>query len=281
MYRQDRFINFANEFYTEERVVEQINRNLKMLDDNFPGLIQEYATLKMSQNQMNALHVYFEKYRGPFLNPSAVYANSSDEIREALDDLNLMIHRYEDLGYSGRQMSEHPKFYVTFGLNELNQRKPLFEEDFSEFTLECEFGQWMLDYCEVGKTFFDLWRDGDEIIGDEAILPLRYYSSEGSVYFGPDSREEDVLKFQSEMNKWWDQNAEKLQELGFTKDDPKNAIGSIIVADLDRNNPNINGMTNSEIVDLISRYQWIESVSWQSPVSIAPSQVVREYQNGI
>jgi hypothetical protein len=37
------------------------------------------------------------------------------------------------------------------------------------------------------------------------------------------------------MSQWWDQNNNYLTALGFTKDDPKNAIGNIPVAMLETN----------------------------------------------
>lgn len=50
-----------------------------------------------SQVQLNALHHLFEELRGSIEAPAPFFATAPPEVREALQDLNLLIHRLEDL----------------------------------------------------------------------------------------------------------------------------------------------------------------------------------------
>ena len=56
------------------------------------------------------------------------------------------------------------------------------------------------------------------------------------------------------MSKWWDQNNNYLTALGFTKDDPKNAIGNIPVAMLETSK------SNEEIINDLCNYNLMKRV---------------------
>lgn len=260
IYRRDRFYNFPNSWFTRKRVVNRINEALCAIEKYAPGTILDWAADEMDQLRMNNLHVYFERYRGPLARPTELYENAPIYVREAFDNLNLMIHRFEDQGFSGRSISGDPKVHISFGLNEKVKRYPLESEDYKLYSPEVEFGSWMTDYCEVGKSIYDIWRDGDEVVGAEAILPLRFYSADALIHFGKSFSGQMAEESLGRFYKWWDQNAEKLEKLGFKKDDPKNAIGSLRIADLDREYGSIDGLNEEQIVNLIGRHQWVGKV---------------------
>ncbi len=261
MYRRDRFYNFPRGYYTEDRIVSELNRCIDLINGSYSGLIPLRAEVGMTQEHMNRLHTYFEKFRGVLLNPHPIYEKAQGDLREAFDQFNIMIHRYEDSGFSQRGMGVGvPKFYLTFGLNEKNQRYPLATEDFHEFTFEHNFGTLIVNYCEVGKPLQDVWRDGDEDIGSEAVIPLRYYSADSMALFAPRVGADLNAAFRSDFNQWWDRNEARLTELGFVKGDPRNAIGHLAVADLDFEHPLVKGKSEGEICELLSHYQWVSGV---------------------
>lgn len=257
IYKRDRFYNFPQLIYDRKKIVDEININIGHINKFYPNLINFEVSIEMKQDEMNRLHVFFEKHRGPLLNPSEYYATAPIEIREAFDNLNLLIHRYEDMGYSNRQAFNEPKMHITFGLNEIVKRYPLADEDFSEFTFEKKFGTWLINYCEVGKPLHDVWRDQDQHIGKEAILPLRYYSADGLIIFGKDVSEDINKRLKDKFYQWWDLNTEKLANLGFyNKFELTNAVGNISVAELDRESESIKNLNNNEIIELLSNYQY-------------------------
>lgn len=261
MYRQDRCYNFPHCYYTEERIVERLNAAIALINEKHPELIPEQAHVGMTQDQMNHLHTYFEKYRGPLLKPHPIYVKGSHQLREAFDDFNLMIHRYEDAGFSARSTGTGTaKFYLTFGISEKVRRYSLEPEDFQHFTFEQKFGSWIVNYCEVGKPLHDVWRDGDLEIGHEAIVPLRYYSADGVVFLCGDVFPEDARKKRQQFEQWWDQNHDRLSQLGFHKEDPQNAIGHLPVAELDWDHPVLAGRSQAQVIELLSHYQWTSQV---------------------
>lgn len=261
MYRRDRFYSFPKSYYTEKRIVENLNRCVDLINSYVSDLIPDRAFLGMSQDYMNHLHTYFEKYRGALLNPSSIYASAPIQIREAFDEFNLMIHRYEDEGYSQRSRGIHiPKMYLTFGLSDTIKRYPLDDEDFQEFTFERNFGSLIVNYCEVGKPLHDVWRDGDESIGHEAVMPLRYYSADAMAVFAPQVSRAESEEMKEEFYKWWDANETRLQALGFTKKDPKNSVGHLLVADLDTECDILRGASNDQVIEILADYQWTSKI---------------------
>ncbi len=261
MYRRDRFYGFADTFFTEEYIRNELNKCIDIINSYHPNLITEKLEKDCDQEKMNQLHRYFEIYRGPILNPHKIYENGDVNLREAFDNFNLLIHRYEDGGFSKRNTEvESPKFYVNFGLSESAPRYPLEDEDYKHFGFEISFGSWVINYCEAGKPLHDIWRDDDANIGHEAILPLRYYSADGLITFGSETSKNEAKNKMAEFHSWWDKNSQALSELGFHKNDPKNSIGHIVVAELNRSHPIIKHLNEKEIVDLISNYQWVNKV---------------------
>jgi DNA gyrase subunit B len=87
------------------------------------------------------------------------------------------------------------------------------------------------DY-KIGKPLYDVYKDGDDLVGEDNIRPLKWYSPDFTAYFH-DRRKTSVDSFLEGMNKWWDINKNYLATLGFKKEDPKNAIGNIPVAMLE------------------------------------------------
>jgi organic radical activating enzyme/uncharacterized protein YqfB (UPF0267 family) len=262
VYQPNRFYNFPQAQYTEEVVVNGINRAIDVINSYHKNLIQDSAKVGMSQEDMNTLHRNFERHRGPLLKPAQAYIESPRPVQEAFDDLNMLIHRYEDMdftsSYHGR--SEIASARLCFGLDSIVKRYPLEEEDFAEFSFEQEFGGWYLNYCEVGKPLHDIWRDNDLDIVTEAILPLKYYSADAYLHFGAPVGRQGHLRKLEKFYKWWDQNNETLSRLGFKKESKQNSLGQIHLGSLDRDYPSISGLSDKEIVELLSNFQFFETV---------------------
>ncbi|MBX2988002.1 MAG: hypothetical protein KF802_08890 [Bdellovibrionaceae bacterium] len=260
LYRRDRFPNFPNSYDTEERIVAKLNRAIDTINAHHPGLVPERAHPGMTQEYMNHLHVYFEKHRGPMKNPAGIYREGANEFREALDELNLTIHQYEDV-IIRKGAGLVPIIHCNFGLNDVVKRYPLADEDFDEFTFEVKFGSWFVSYCEVGKPLHDIWRDRDAEIGHEVVIPLRYYSADGMINFGGGVDAAAARRHTENFHRWWDENKADIEALGFLKHDRKNSLGNIVVAELNRETGAIRGLPDDGIVELLSGYQWLSKVS--------------------
>jgi hypothetical protein len=219
----------------------------------------------MAQDRLNLLHGYFEKYRGGALTPSVLYQGAPVVVQQAIDDLNLLIHRYEDFRRNELRARKGRRPFaqavLTFG-DEM-PRYALQDEDYPHFNRRVVFGSLYINYCELGKPLWDVFKDRDDVVGDQNIRPLRYYSADTFLNFAPSLTLADRL-WQSvewlQFRFWWTLHARKLAALGFSWNDPKNSIGNITVALLDRQHGPVAGLSEEDIVTLIGRYQSFKRV---------------------
>lgn len=252
---QDRLYNFPNNEWTEEKLVDELNNCIAVINSN-EKVIYHLAFVGMPQDQLNRLHHYFENLRGAVLSPSEFWQRADHNVQEALERFNIIIHRAENFYNSTKKTNAlYPRIVCTFNDR---IRHELLDDDYQYFTLLRKFGEVYINYCEVGKPLYDVFKDGDEIIGDDNIRPLRYYSADFTITFH-ERTHYSVNRFLEAMNNWWDDNTNSLLDLGFKKNDPKNAIGNIPVAKLLDNNmsqeyiieriSNINNIDRVEIID--------------------------------
>jgi len=245
---KDRLYNFPNIDWSEEKLVDELNKSINII--NFPNkVIFHNAFINMPQTQLNHLHHYFEKLRGGILSPAQYWKNANEKQRHALEYYNVLIHRAESF-YNRNKSTNSPRLVCTF---KDRKRYSLYDEDYPYYTLVRKFGEVYINYCEVGKPLFDVFKDGDDIVGDDNIRPLKYYSADFTVSFYNtlQQRLDIVLE---KMNKWWYKNEKYLNDLGFVKNDPKNAIGNIPIAIIDTT------LSNEEIIELISNHPILDSV---------------------
>lgn len=257
----DRTYNFPGDRRGRAWIAQRLNNCIDAINKYSPGLIRHRAKPRMDQTLMNHLHHDFEKYRGSVNEPAEFFLKAPYAVQDALHEMNILIHRYEDVCRNeadrrrGRPAS--PRIVATF---KAFQRAGLEEGDFKHFTKREVFGRWYIDYCELGKPLWDVFQDKDEVVGDENIRPLRYFSANALVHFGRTNSPTEVSRQLREFNRWWDEKEEFLKSLGFKKGDPKNSIGHIPVADLCRNRGAIKGLSQSETVKLIGKYPRIKGV---------------------
>lgn len=247
----DRLYNFPNESWNEVKIVTELNKCIEIINSK-TRVILHNAYVGMPQEQLNHLHHYFEKLRGSSVNPADFYLHASVEEQLALERYNVIIHRAENFYLENKINTSKisPRIVVTF-----NSRKKqlLDDEDYKYFTLHRKFGEVYINYCEVGKPLYDVYKDNDDIVGEDNIRPLKWYSPDFTAYYF-NRPKETVENFLQGMDKWWDQNNTQLSELGFIKNDPKNSIGNIPVAMLETSK------TPNEIVTKLCRYSTIDRV---------------------
>jgi len=275
---KDRFYNFPHCHKNEAWMVEEMNQCINVINTYAPGSIVEHAHIKMNQGHMNVLHRYFEMYRGGVLTPKDFFTNAPQTVKRALEDYNLLIHRYEDFARKKRfplNILPWPaNRRATLAFNPPRPRYPLADEDYQHFSTQTPFGSLQFDYCEVGKSLLDVFDNKDDIVGDDNIRPLRYYSADTIMRF----RSPYVFPFiyavlnwlhrtirHKQFKIWWKKHAEKLADLGFIWGDPKNSIGYITVAHLNRNKGSIAGLSVPRIIDLLGHHQHFKCIHCHDP----------------
>lgn len=207
----DRIYNL-NEDWTERRVVEEINKRIDIINayDNF---IDYRVGLPMTQNDSNRLHHYFEIMRGENDEPNEYYKSSPAHIKEAIEDFNVLIHRWEDLGAPGRivvHIKDRPMYDLEL-------------EDFDAWTLEYQPGDVCINYCHKGKPLFDIFKDNDEVIGIDNIRPQSRYSADFNVGFNYGmARSPHLMEV---FDNWLHRQDNLLTSIGYPPGDPRRAIG--------------------------------------------------------
>ncbi len=200
---------------------------------------------------MNRLHVYFEEMRGDYDAPPDFFRRAPDTVKNAIINLNLLIHRWESFIYNETHQTLNSRVHCTFNRR---PRHSLHDQDYEHFTMTRTFGTVYVNYCETGKPLYDVFKDGDIVIGEHNIKPLRYYSSDFMIAFHNGITVADAERFRITFDAWFDRNANFLIAHGFYKNDPKLALGLIPVASLD------SAMGERGIIDAIASRQRIAYV---------------------
>jgi SCP-2 sterol transfer family len=273
IYNPDRFYNFPNGLLDRRTLSDRINHCVDAINGYTPGLIALRAEPNMDQARLNALHHYFEILRGPVLAPTEFMVQAPLRVKLALEQLNLSIHHFEDHerneGVVRAGQVPAARIVLTFSKR---PRHPLADEDFAHFTKKRSFGSWNINYCEVGKPIWDVYQDKDEVIGDSNVRPLRYYSADAALDFGATVTDAEHKVMMDQFWQWWATNEATLRRLGFERDDPKNAIGAIPVAQLVRDRGAIADKADDQVRELVSRFQYLSRVICHDAVELTDVQ---------
>lgn len=218
---RERFYNFPNTRFTQEYCVEHLNNLVNILRPWVPE-IQDLDCSEINQDMLNRLHHVFEVYHGLYdqQQSNERFQRMPALAQTAVADLNIWIHRIETLG-------QEPRFVVTWHTKPT--RLPLGDDDFKLMTVEENWGDLRLNYCDIGKTLECLWQDNDSYISPDAFKPMRHFSLDFVVKFSEHNR----LYYQNRARKIWqyfDQHQKFFNELGYSKSTPGLEIGSITVA---------------------------------------------------
>ena len=241
-----RFYNFPNSEYTRKRVAEHLQHLVNVINGYSPGLIEKELGEYITQDDLNYLHHVFEVYHGLYDQQSnnKFFSRAPVEVQEALGNLNIWIHRYETL-------NAFPRFVATWKYKPY--RDLIADDEFDLFTLHEDWGDLRLNYCEIGKTLYDLWHDDDQYIAPDAFRPQHHMCSDFTVRFA----EQSVAESQDiEKNIWeyFDKNKEFFQSQGYKKHDAKLSLGSVKLGNLIQTQP------KEQIIDMISKHQCLKNI---------------------
>ena len=147
------------------------------------------------QTWYNQLHKIFEDLSGPWGKPTRLFSIAPDKVKSAVRDLNFYVHRLEVRPYKNSS-----SFYISFDKN-CYKRYQLEHTDYEYFQHYAEPGEAFIHYAELGKTHYDLYKDG--LPTDYSGLKnLHYYSAEISIWLGKQPRR----FFEDSFYEWADQN---------------------------------------------------------------------------
>tara|TARA_B110000858_G_scaffold139693_1_gene158606 strand:+ start:197 stop:1006 length:810 start_codon:yes stop_codon:yes gene_type:complete len=210
LYEIDRFTNWGN-----HNLINELNHCIDEINKSGVYIDRYISTNSTSMQQdLNYLHKFFEDLRGEATIGTEWFNNSPKKIQKCVERFNILIHQLE----AELRTTNHPTVVVTF------KDRPvidLTQEDMKHFTFQWTHGTVYINYCQVGKTVLDIFKDKDSVA--KGIRPQEFYSADFMVKFGPAIPYPMYLLRKIYINLWV-----KLQSFKF-----KNLnLGMIPVADL-------------------------------------------------
>ena len=173
LYETERFSDWGDH---HSKIITEINQHIDAIN-NYDNVIDYNAKENITQHELNYLHKFFEDLRGEVSQMTPWYVNAPTHIQTALTRLNVLIHELES---SIRTKNKHPTAVVTF---KNSPKLDLAQEDYKYFTHKWKSGTVYINYCQVGKTILDVFKDRDSIA--EGVRPQIYYSADFMIKFGP------------------------------------------------------------------------------------------------
>lgn len=171
----DRFYGFDSQSTERRRAELMIEQCITTINKHDPVIERDFD---WSQDCLNYLHNIFERYHGLLDQQTSKYWHQApDQVKTALAELNLAVHRCETV-----LKGANPRFVCTwFGMPKIKKLDPYQLLEWGE--QQIMFGTVYLNYCEIGKTVEDLTYDNDSYIGKDAFKPFGHYSADFNVAF--------------------------------------------------------------------------------------------------
>lgn len=171
LYEVNRFSNWG-----EYDIIDKLNHHIDIIN-YYDFIIDRKVSETTQQQDLNYLHKFFEIYRGEVSVGTDWFNSAPKEVQYSLEQYNILIHQLEATLRTG---NKHPTVVVTF---QNPTRIELEKEDIKHFTYKWQSGTVYINYCMVGKTVLDAYKDGDKLTN--AIRPQTHYSADFMIKFGP------------------------------------------------------------------------------------------------
>ena len=172
LFDTDRFTNWGT-----HNLIPELNECITKINQH--GVcIDRYISRTSTdiQGDLNYLHKFFEDLRGEVNEGTEWFNAAPKDIQEYVERFNILIHKLE----AELRTKNHPTVVVTF------KDRPIIaltDNDMKHFTFHWTHGTVYIDYCQVGKTVLDVFKDKDSIA--EGVRPQQYYSADFMIKFGP------------------------------------------------------------------------------------------------
>ena len=242
-----RFYGFNTLEEDTKIAIDEINKCINIIN-SYEIIINRDFTDINDTDTLNYLHHIFEKYHGLLdQQVGEFFLNSPSIVQKALADLNIAVHRVENV------LRGNPKRLVTtyFGLPKIDT---LEIEDFEYMVCKFNFGDLYLNYVEVGKTLEDLVRDNDEYIEDEAFKPWNYYSADFTVRFH-NTDKKDAESISNLCKEYYFKNYNFFKNLNYPTYNNQLKPGKIKIGELIYTN-------QEEIIKNIKNHQYVKDVKF-------------------
>ena len=201
-----------------------ITECIDTINDHDP-IIERSISRVDDQDTLNYLHSMFEQYHGQLGEPTGWFESAPDSVQKAIAELNVLVHRCESLVRGAK-----PRLVCTY--YRMPKQDCLAWSDYDLMTDHTAFGDLCLNYCEIGKTLEDFWRDQDEYVTAQTFKPFRYFSADFNVRLY-ELNAEELQEQRTGIAEYYDANREQFESAGIRdRRHPHLKAGTIVVAQL-------------------------------------------------
>lgn len=170
IFENDRFANWSN-----TSSIEDLNQLIDSIN-SYQYVIDKKLSVNFNQDDLNYLHAFFENLRGEVEQKTDWFILAPTNIQSSLEQFNILIHQLE----ADLRTTNHPTCVVTFKDRPSLELSP---QDSKHFTFRWVTGTVYINYCHVGKTILDIFKDKDYLA--KSIRPQTHYSADFMIKFGP------------------------------------------------------------------------------------------------
>lgn len=181
-------LGFHNDDRTRDHICNDLERSISVINRNGDYKINEdFTSLRSSYNQelLNVLHHHFEVTQGQLWNPGSVLAKANGETRLAICLLNHCCHELEAWYDTSEKQRPNTNGYFYYNLLGITDRIEIPIEEKKNFTRKMSDGMVYLHYAQTGKTWYEAYLDGDDVVGTDGISEHRIITGEFNCYLGP------------------------------------------------------------------------------------------------
>jgi len=204
-----RFYNFNN-IEDEKRKAEKFLLDCINTINDFKQVIVKPFTSIHDQDYLNYCHNIFELHHGMLdRQQDCLFSQSPANVKKALADLNIAVHRCESLKHA------RPRFVCTwYGSPKDHTLPEQVKQQNASRTVE--FGGVYLNYCEIGKTAYELAENNDTYAGHDMFRPFSYYSSDFVVRFY-DQGEQEFDRKMHLVEEYFESRRQYFESFGITE----------------------------------------------------------------
>lgn len=204
LYETDRFQAWPGSEKNISYYFKQLQQQIDIVNEYRNNTIVSRVTA--DQNTLNYLHKFFEELRGEINTGTLFYNGAPDNVKDAINRFNVLIHETEHL----IRNSDTPTIVGTF---KDRPRIELTEDDYNQFTFNWKYGEVYINYCEVGKTLLDVFKDRDIYVGQDNIRPQQHYSADFMIKFGVELHPMYHKERLEQFNNWYKEQGYNFKHL--------------------------------------------------------------------
>ena len=215
-----RFTGFNISQEEEDKIFRNLSKAIELINAEGLYKIVEKFQAPFDQKMANRIHHHFEVLYGDVHNPSEVFKASSPLIQSTITKLNHYVHDLESIHRNLENKEAFSAVIVEF----LERRQlKLTTEMLKSFSMDIDFGDIVLHYGIIGKSWWEAFLDEDEDIFLSGIRPLNVMSGEFDIHFGEQKLSKDRI------HEFYDFLKENEQH----PEDPTLSLGHLCVAKLE------------------------------------------------